>query len=111
MEQAIKIAIENGWKPFTGYLRKKFELESDCAIFYDKVNVRRFYFSDMVLDPLFWQALGKGLGWEETNNCWGCGYDEGATERTPGWKIKMHRFIDHLVEGKGIESFFTELIK
>lgn len=135
LEEAIKIAIENGWKPFAGYLRKKFEMEDDCAIFYDKVNVRRYYFSDMVLDPLFWQALGKGLGWEpwrlyRNGMATSKDYPEHEKHRwvkensekigvfdinSPVmswqrvWIAEWHRFIDHLAEGKDIQNFFTNL--
>lgn len=63
------------------------------------------------LDPLFWQTLGEGLGWENTNNCWGCSYDEGATIDTPIWIVKQHHFIDYLQEGKTAEDFFKDLLE
>lgn len=46
-------------------------------------------------DPQFWQALGKSLGWKN--------------EFGPGtWLRFWHNFIDHLAEGKSIESFFEQ---
>lgn len=62
----------------------------------------------LLLDPLFWQSLGKALGWKgynfcEWNNCV-------LIQRIPQWQREWHRFIDHLAEGKDIESFFKQLL-
>ena len=46
------------------------------------------------LDPEFWCALGRTLGWHH--------------ERV--WKGQWHRFIDQLAEGKTPEDFFAHLI-
>jgi len=56
------------------------------------------------LDPAFWQALGKAMGWSE----------EKASVviyrvKEPEWQSYWHRFIDHLAEGKTLESFFERL--
>jgi hypothetical protein len=45
------------------------------------------------LDPEFWRALGRTLGWQH--------------ERV--WKGQWQRFIDHLVQGKTPDSFFAQL--
>jgi hypothetical protein len=50
MNKAISLAIEKG-----GY-NNRFHIQ--CVLLYDH------YF----LDPLFWQALGKALGWHEPND-------------------------------------------
>lgn len=78
-EQAIEIACKNG---------------------YD-VSEKLEYGHSRLLDHLFFQALGRGLGWgEDENNTW--------DKRT--WASHWHRLIDHLAEGKDIESFFEQLI-
>lgn len=97
MGRAISIAIENG------YLTPPVLVNTDMVL----------------LDPLFWQALGKGLGWGETMHRLEYFVDgeekylywkgENGHQYTPhiiGWKYYMHRFIDHLAEGKDIDSFF-----
>lgn len=61
----------------------------------------------MLIDPLFWQSLGKAEGWT-------CD-DDGECENEvclgkDGWKIMWHRFIDHIIEGKPIDDFFTTLL-
>jgi hypothetical protein len=55
----------------------------------------------MVLDPLFWQSLGKDQGWADSDK-----YDDYQKH----WLYFWHRFTDHLAEGKDAESFFQELL-
>lgn len=102
MEKTLKKAIEGGYN-----IRAEHKLMFEGTI------------SKMLLDPLFWQALGKACGWthkmiptafvefedgddEDTMLDW---------DSTEGWKFYWHRFIDHLAEGKDVESFFNDLIK
>lgn len=154
METAIKIAIENGWNPFKTVAIKdtsRFQkMDWETWGYYNQED--RFEGSvneyRICLDPLFWQCLGKGLGWgrdeakikelkfslEYEESMYNSGleyptdtpqfYD--AQQRTHDkirgmrqklyemengqtWKQEWHRFIDHLSEGKDIESFFTNL--
>lgn len=70
-----------------------------------------------LLDPAFWQSLGKAMGWEKRMEvAWGIVDEEhgGATSMKgycmPEWQYHQHRFIDHLVEGKDAESFFNNLL-
>jgi hypothetical protein len=56
------------------------------------------------LDPVFWQALGKALGWREEK---ASVVMYRVTE--PEWQSTWHRFIDHLAEGNTAESFFEQL--
>ncbi|MES2216650.1 MAG: hypothetical protein V4481_05150 [Patescibacteria group bacterium] len=64
-----------------------------------------------VLDPTFWQSLGKACGWGKAKD-----YDirKGEPEYSDwviySWGWYFHRFIDHLAEGKDAESFFSELL-
>lgn len=55
----------------------------------------------LVLDPKFWEALGKSLKWERAEY-------EGEIYME-GWLCFWHYFIDHLAEGKTIESYFEYL--
>ena len=73
----------------------------------------------MFIDPLFWQALGKSMGWTGKENCSECGYiweescwcDREYTHSVARWRHYWHRLIDHLAEGKSAESFFEEILK
>lgn len=134
MEKAIKKAIEGGYsrsgviKNFTPQNREFAErsLLQDYKI--------------CLLDPLFWQALGKAEGWkdwffsyyrantgrEEFNGRWIAvdsfgeipkelqtvkGMWRQHPQESPDWKYHWHSFIDYLAEGKDAESFFNELLK
>lgn len=106
MENAIKKAIEGGFNPTFGdeMMYKKYE------------DVSR-----ILLDPLFWQALGKQQGWnksfinqyQEIEEC----EDENDCEETmSGVDISLrlhywHNLIDHIADGKSIDDFFNQLIK
>jgi hypothetical protein len=84
MEQAIKKAIEGGWRD--RFLSKNHKNTEAILVQWDAL-----------LDPLFWQALGKALGWEE------------KLQHNP-WKRCWHRFTDHIASGKDADSFFTNLL-
>jgi hypothetical protein len=97
MKDAITKAIEGGWKM------------SETETIYVANNIP-FVNDSFLLDPLFWSALGKSLGWEV--------WDKKALEDSVAvggkikywWQIMWHRFIDHLAEGKDADSFFTNLL-
>ncbi len=70
-----------------------------------------------MLDPLFWQSLGKAMGWKKSdiacNHSYKRLFPDGCiiAELHPamdGWEIAWHAFVAHLAEGKGIESFFNQ---
>lgn len=91
IQQAIEKAIEGGYKGNKEFLLKLPE--------YAK--------SQIWLDPLFWQSLGKAMGWN------GDGPFESTFEilvnDKPKWNHEWHRFINTLSEGKSADDFFKEL--
>ena len=62
--------------------------------------------SDILIDPLFFQCLGKAMGWEGKTY-----FQIGSrfSEHYADWKIEWHRFIDHLASGETIEKYFESL--
>jgi hypothetical protein len=82
MNDAIKLAIEKG-----GYENKPIWITE----------------SDIILDPLFWQALSKALGWKEF-----AGRGEGSY---PIWKWQAHRYFDLVLTGGNKEKFWEELLQ
>lgn len=108
IEQAIEKAIEGGFNDdaiFTEplVLHRRFGVETAAKM------TRAYIFSL----PLFWQSLGKAMGWSESPQAHRGLYHKDAygyhqwTE--PQYIAEMHRFIDHLAEGKDAESFFETL--
>lgn len=100
MEKAIRTAIEGG------YIYKRW---NENIPMYD---LHPTEYSDIFLDPLFWQALGKALGWDEKDKELKTSYHDGVgfVSPWPHWKYFWHLFIDHCAEGKDIDSFFEELL-
>lgn len=138
MKEAIQKAIEGGYEP------SNMELEH-----WDKMmpNLHRKdqwrICSYALLDPLFWQCLGKAMGWKNLENEEfeiGCTIEarpfpikpretvgaelndearaiefrqrthEFMHSHSKGWQYQMHRFIDHIAEGKDVDEFFKDLI-
>lgn len=94
MEQAIKKAIEGG-------LDYSFPISP-------RANPELLF-----LNPIFWQCLGRSLGWS-SKRCTECG-EERCKKLNHDfweyvWQYQWHNFIDHLAEGKDIDSFFKELL-
>ena len=64
------------------------------------------------LDPHFWQAFGRALGWRETcDRALLCVHGEEEYERCRGsyWMYQWHRFIQALAEGNPPDAFFASL--
>lgn len=90
IEQAIKEAVEKG-----AYYTDFFEHEGLASL------------SDIWLDLLFWQALGKARGWRMHD---ALNKENDRVDRSEAWPHYWHRFIDHLAEGKNAEEFFASLV-
>ncbi len=88
-KQAIEKAIEGGWKK-KGYIDH----------YTDEI---------VALDPAFWQALGKALGWK-TNKL------KSMEKQQPGdvfqhWYQRAMRFYDLILTGGDTEAYWEELLK
>lgn len=108
MEKAIKTAIEGGWKPeYADHkIHKAYRRAGSWA---KKGNTSSFIdWGHAFLDPLFWQALGKAMGWWDGKKFpkW---HPKGEKPKAH-WQIHMQSFIDHLIAGKSPDLFFMELL-
>ena len=64
------------------------------------------------LDPRFWQALGRTLGWSEVCElAITCVYEKEECQRCRGsyWMYQWHCCIQALVHGNTLEAFFARL--
>lgn len=95
MQQAIKRAIEGRYK--------------NCGE--NRVGTSDFeelvHEADLLLDPNFWQCLGKAEGWEEIEMQ--DPHREFNGKST--WLNNQHRLIDHLANKGSIDEFFKKLLK
>lgn len=96
MEEAIKRAIEGG---------------------YESSDVMGEYLpSQVLLDPLFWQALGKVEKWEEEPfnskmTFWSKRTRKGEVIILEKWQNEWHNFLYCLSTDKDINLFFKELLE
>lgn len=117
IQQAIEKAIEGGY--YYGDIgvahievRKG---EKGYAVVAQTEGSWAIYALEIILmSPLFWQSLGKAMGWCEYAVCIHDGkmncFEKNHWAGYMGeWKWHWHRFIDHLAEGKDAESFFEAL--
>jgi hypothetical protein len=104
-KQAIEKAIEGGYK-------------IDLAWF---VDLPVYAHAQIIIDPDFWQALGKALGWlnhcpanidhKPTTNpleCPECGCSYNGAQI---WKDSAHRFYDLILTGGDTEKFWDDLLQ
>ena len=68
-----------------------------------------FSYDEFFLDPLFWQSLGKGLGWKESVEVEIPDLPLTSALKATQCKLYWHRFIDAVGEGRTPEAFFREL--
>lgn len=109
MNEAIKLAIEKGGYYDQGayhclYCNGKMECEGITTTDYT------------LLDPLFWQALKKALGWpDETINHATILNDDSTAQQLEikqiSWLWYWHRYIDWVAAGKDPELFWKEILK
>lgn len=102
-KQAIIKAIEGRWKPWE-YVGQPEDSFTD--ILADNKNDQAM----IALDPLFWQALGKSLGWDESTFhrvANGIEYQEYAYDEV--WRLFAHRFYDLILTNGDINKFWADL--
>lgn len=121
MNEAIKLAIEKGgYKPYTWMTEKSVLVREEYTgyhlwLFKDGGLNAPAIFSEILIDPLFWQALSKALGWSD-------GTEELSTLikkakrvnkcvwQIQSWQYHAHRWLDAHFEGTE-EEFWESLIK
>lgn len=95
MNEAILKAIEGGYyQPHYG-------------------KEQKVYTNDALLDPTFWQALGKALGWEKYYLYVHPKAESGTHTHIceKSWLYHWHLYIDHIASDKDPELFWKEILK
>ena len=87
---------------------------SEYSVWTRKDNASSFIVpvAETFMDPHFWLALGRGLGWEQAVRTLHAVENGRPTVVTRGgqhWLSHWHRFIDHLAEGNTPDAFFATL--
>lgn len=84
-EDALHAAITGGWDFTRAQIRGALAVQA------------------AFVDPVFWESLGKALGWQELNSI------TLKRDGRPAWHQMWINFIDHLAQGKAAEEFFLKL--
>lgn len=100
-KQAIQKAIEGGWW-VTNFFGLTAEEQHQAE-------------HDAVIDPAFWQALGKVLGWKgyvgETHSA--CGFSGGMDSFNfdgEEWNLNALKFYDLILTNGDTENFWNDLL-
>ena|ERR1035437_10515456 len=104
LREAVEKAVDGGWCKY---------VEGDQFSVMDAVEANKVQveltvdgyegeLAEALIDPEFWQGLGKSLGWTDWAD-----NDRGGHIRV--WLYNWHQFIDYLAEGKGYGDFFKDL--
>jgi hypothetical protein len=104
-KNAIEEAIEGGWCKNYGNGKNAFYFH--CGVNWVRVKVtgpddiaRQFTYAEVALDPTFWQALGKSLGWKK----------ERGRNTDNAWIFYARDFYDLILQGKDTAEFWKELL-
>ncbi len=101
IENAIKKAIKAGY-----IYENREDFVNQFGVYVGRFKEKSI--AAILLDPQFWLYLGRNLDWIEDGaivtkkwkNFGGAPID---------YKTYQHRFIDHLIKGKTVESYFKIL--
>lgn len=116
LEKAIQKAIGGGYKSICSNCQESFGGEHKQTRIGNRYCTLLPDLNKVFLDPLFWQSLGKALGWRNIRHTnivpHPVAPKEYSIERDeePRWSHEWHRLIDHIAAGDHIESFFKQLL-
>jgi len=107
-ERWIKDAIDGGYKT--------------DVIWYTDKYIEKDALASILLDPTFWQAVGKTRGWEYKLNGGGKMIIDNYNPKErkeiakewgikPDWQVYWYTFIDHLADGLTIEEALSVIEK
>ena len=87
---------------------------SEYSVWTRKDNASSFIvlMAETFLDPHFWHALGRGLGWEQdVMTVYEVAHGRPTIVKRTGhqWLSYWHGFIEHLAAGHPPEAFFARL--
>ena len=117
VQEALDTAVEGGYHIYgsDGMDTYYAGANSEYSVWTRKDNKSSFIIptEETFLDPHFWQALGRTLGWSEVcelaMSCKHHGEEEKQRYRGYYWMFQWLRFIQALADGNTPEAFFERL--
>jgi hypothetical protein len=116
IQEAVTKATQGGYhiNGADGMDTEYVDANSEYSVWTRKDNDSSFIVpvAETFLDPHFWLALGRALGWEQavrTVHAVENGRPTIVTRAGQQWLSHWHCFIDHLAEGHTPDAFFDTL--
>jgi hypothetical protein len=94
-QQFIEDALAGGFAKDTVLGMRVTEVNGDNVLLREDAVTLTLRISQILLQPLAWQAVGTTRGW---------GVEEAPSYPPYQWHNEWHRFIDGLAEGKSIDE-------
>ncbi|HLL74195.1 MAG TPA: hypothetical protein VK421_02945 [Pyrinomonadaceae bacterium] len=102
MNEAIKLGIEKGGYYTAPLEEQEYDIKDEQLFWYGPEYPEEgstiYTFAEIVLGPLFWQSLGKALGWpDETHN-------------GEYWQVIAHDYFQLVLTGGDTEAFWRNIL-
>lgn len=114
-QQVIEIAIRRGWDRIYADIDhlKEVRISENNALFFDGDGRKlRIPVAEIFLAPLFWQALGKEMGWVGDGLCpYRRNHESPCDYCDNTWKDNWHSFIETIASGGTIEQWSESILK
>lgn len=111
--QFIEDAIKGGWSIWLRRRKDRNTLQDGARIEDDGIwyeyGENLLPIHEILLDPKSWEAVGKTREWFEGIQKEVIGVRKYREIHTKMWLFYMHRFIDHLADGKTIDESLSAL--
>ena len=79
----------------------------EIPINWNEPHIRDGHIARTLINPKAWKAVGKELGWNKKDNPYYAGYEWSQY----AWENNIHRFLDHLIEGKTIDDSLADILQ
>ncbi len=121
-KQAVEKAIEGGWRGVTTWNdNPNYDIFVQDELIGSRLpsgHTDTKNWTEVALDPTFWQALGKALGWDEDpyrdpiGTVWEKTDHKGNSVRyLDDWNNAALCFYDLILAGGDTEKFWEEILK
>ncbi len=111
MKEAIRLAIKGGFLSDLQFVRFEEHQGSLVKVHFKQVDgdgyIKWDYKpSEFLQSHYFWMDLCKAAGLNDLDEA---NYDREPNQRY-AWRLHWHRLVDHLAEGRSVETFFNNLL-
>jgi len=102
-KKAVVLALKNGWEP---------EIAEFALYAVENGNEEDVQWQRIGFDPVFWQALGRALGWplDVFDAMDEYARDRGKKSGERHWLLTPHSFLEVVLLGGNTEEFWQQVL-